>query len=504
VVPVAAPPTPAVKAPIPTVPNLSSATGANVPAISVNPAINEGVDTRIDSEIRTPTETPPSHVDAAAGGQRLRVIFCGTYPVGQTNGYAKVVYYICKYLGHYEDIDLHVWGFQNYKIVRGVQRNDIPASVTLHDALAKEDPKRHGFGEKEFGPFLKKNRYDIVIIFNDMVVTSALTSSIVQNLTPEERKQFKLISYMDQVYPYQRPQYIQVLNEYFDAVIAFTPYWAKVARDLGVTKPLFWFPHGFDKDLYFPVNQRLARLLFNLPEDAFIVGTTNRTQPRKALNHTLMSWAMCVERHWKKCEAAAASGAPKPQHILLVMGSSSTAFWNMEEIWADQMRRRGVPAAEGTHYIQFLPAPQTYTDRQINILYNAFDVHVSNVLGEGFGLIAFECAGIGRGVVAPDIGGHKEFLLPSHSILVKPVMESYLDNQTDGIGGLAEISNPADIAEGLWAYYTNPKLLKKHSARAREYILTNYQWPTMVAYFHDMLLHFKAGAGGNWAPLTSD
>ena len=30
---------------------------------------------------------------------------CGTYPIGTSNGYSKVVYYISKYLGKYENID---------------------------------------------------------------------------------------------------------------------------------------------------------------------------------------------------------------------------------------------------------------------------------------------------------------------------------------------------------------------------------------------------------------
>ena len=30
---------------------------------------------------------------------RLKVMFCGTYPIGQSNGYSRVVYYIAKFLG---------------------------------------------------------------------------------------------------------------------------------------------------------------------------------------------------------------------------------------------------------------------------------------------------------------------------------------------------------------------------------------------------------------------
>ena len=134
---------------------------------------------------------------------KTRVLFCGTYPIGQSNGYSRVVYYIAKHLGIHTDLKVTIYGFQNYNQTSGSdQRNDIPNTIKLHDALANEEPKRHGFGEKEIGTFLKNNPQDIVIIFNDMVVTSSIAATIIKELSEEERKKFKLVSYMDQVYPY--------------------------------------------------------------------------------------------------------------------------------------------------------------------------------------------------------------------------------------------------------------------------------------------------------------
>ena len=139
-------------------------------------------------------------VPAPAPGQ-LRVLFCGTYPIGQSNGYSRVVYYIAKYLGAKQDIALTIYGFQNFQQTFGsAQRNDIPSNVRLHDALATEEPKRNGFGENEIGTFLKANPQDVVIIFNDMVITSALVQTIIKEIP---QRTFKFVSYMDQVYPYQ-------------------------------------------------------------------------------------------------------------------------------------------------------------------------------------------------------------------------------------------------------------------------------------------------------------
>ncbi len=109
-----------------------------------------------------------------------RIMLCGTHPIGQTNGYSRVMYYISKFLGEKTDIDLTIYGFQNYvqSYSQTVIRNEIPSRVIIHDALASEEPKRNGFGEKEIGNYLKKNPQDIIIIFNDYMITSSLTQTI--------------------------------------------------------------------------------------------------------------------------------------------------------------------------------------------------------------------------------------------------------------------------------------------------------------------------------------
>ena len=45
--------------------------------------------------------------------EKKRVIFCGTHPA-QFNGYSKVVYELCKNLLNNTDIELFVFGFQNF------------------------------------------------------------------------------------------------------------------------------------------------------------------------------------------------------------------------------------------------------------------------------------------------------------------------------------------------------------------------------------------------------
>jgi len=108
----------------------------------------------INNTIIVGEETKKKSIDwwVPSEKNKTRVMLCGTYPIGSSNGYSKVVYYISKYLGEYKDIDLTVYGFQNVSNTNGKNlRDNIPKNVKIYDAMANENPKRSGFGEKEIG-----------------------------------------------------------------------------------------------------------------------------------------------------------------------------------------------------------------------------------------------------------------------------------------------------------------------------------------------------------------
>lgn len=452
----------------------------------------------------TPTPTPAplavntapitvslANWEAPRTDDKLRVMICGTYPIGQSNGYSRVMYYISKYLGRKDDIKLTIYGFQNYQQTAGSsQRNDIPSSVVLHDALATENPKRQGFGEKEIIEYVANNPQDMIIIFNDMVITSALTQNLVKNLPQNIRKRFKLVSYMDQVYPYQKKQYIDILNEHFDAVVAFTPYWESVVRGLGLKKsiPSYYFPHGFDHELYYPIDRQIARMFFKIPKDAFVVLNLNRNQPRKRWDFTIMAWADVVARYWADPKRSAAK-VP-----MLMIGTVIQGFWELIEIYEHELNKRGISIEIGKQHIVAMPRPQQMSDRDINILYSACDIGLNTCEGEGFGLCQFEHAAVGCPQVAANIGGFKEFLHAGNSKLVEPKWNYYIDKQRDGIGGFAEVGDPKDFANAMWEYYQSPELVAEHGKTARREILTNYRWETMVNHFHRVIHKIHAQA----------
>jgi glycosyltransferase involved in cell wall biosynthesis len=423
-----------------------------------------------------------------------RIMICGTYPIGTSNGYSKVVYYISKYLGQYEDIDLTIYGFQNFANTNGANiRSDIPSRVKLHDAMAHENPRRNGFGELEIGNYIKNNPQDVIIIFNDNIITSALTQTII-NECGSNRNKFKLVSYMDQVYPYQKKNYIELLNQYFDGIIAFTPYWQGIARKLGIKEsmPMFSFPHGFDHKLYYPIPTNVARAYFGYDEDAFMVLNLNRNQPRKCWDHTMIAWVEFVEKHYqvnvknKKGDFKTNKHTKRP--VKLIVGTQMNGYWDLMDVVENEVKFRDVPLEYVKNTIMHVNMPQQLSDREINILYNSSDVGVNNANGEGFGLCQSDQLGVGKPQICPNIGGLKEFLNEYNSILLNPVSSMYLDNKSAGIGGKAEITNPHDFAEAFWKYFSNPELAEKHGKRGREQMLTHYRWETLVEYFYKRII----------------
>lgn len=410
---------------------------------------------------------------------KTRIMLCGTYPIGTSNGYSKVVYYICKYLQKYNDIELTVYGFQNVNNTNGANiRNDLD-NVILYDVLANENPKRNGFGEKEIGNYIKKNPQDIIIIFNDSIITTALVATLVKECW-NEKNNFKLISYMDQVYKYQKKEYIQILNSFFDGIITFTPYWQEIAIKLGITKPLYNFPHGFDYNLYYPIPQNVARLYYNYNDDDFMILNLNRNQPRKRWDISIIAWAKFLVMCYSKFK--------KISNLKLVIGTSMNGYWDLMELFQNEIRFTEIPWEEAKYTLVKIDNPQQLSDRDINILYNACDIGLNTADGEGFGLCTFEGLGVGKPQVASYLGGMIEFLSEDYSFKIEPKSYIYLDHKSVGIGGKAELISPEECANIFFKYYMDRNLLKTHGENARKNILTHYRWETLVEYFYKNII----------------
>lgn len=402
----------------------------------------------------------------------VRVLLFATYPYS-TNGYSQVAFELAKHIAlNKSDIELTYYGFQNFgNNPQHAKERQLPSNVQMYDAYAGEVTKQMGFGFDQVTDFVTINKPDVCIIYNDMVVVS----NILDKLHKVENKNFKIIVYIDQVYLYQKKEFIKRLNEQSDYVLAFTPYWEDIVKGLGIQKPTGFLRHGFNPELHYPVPTELCRSYYNLKMSDFIVLSLNRNQPRKRYDILLQAWAEFVSKHMD-------------EPVKLLVATAIQGGWNLLEVYERELAKRNITLEEGLKHVIFIDNPQQLTDEDVNILYNVADISLSVVDGEGFGLCNFQQAAIGRPQIVPRIGGFLDFFNDDTAIMLEPRLTFYIDSARDGVGGEAQLVDYKDAAAALERYYKDPELRKRHGENARKKILKEYRWGPIGDKLYDIIM----------------
>ena len=386
-----------------------------------------------------------------------RVLFFGTHPK-QFNGYSKVVYEIAKSICDSPDIKLSIYGFQNFH-ENQKHRTDLSKDIIIYDAFANEQPKGIGFGVNQVKEFVKLNRPDVCIVYNDMLVIQ----QIISQLKSIENQTFKIIAYIDQVYLNQKKEFIDFVNKNVDAAIMFTKGWEECIKKQGLSVPAYYLEHGFNPMTYFPIPKNLARQYFGVKPEDFVILNLNRNQPRKR-------WDICL-----KAFAEVVSRRPD-EPIKMLIATAVTGAWNLVDIFERELKKRGLTIEVGMKHIIFLDNPQKITDEETNLLYNVADIGINTCDGEGFGLCNFEQAGLGIPQVVPRLGGFVDFFDDDTAMLMDPKMAYYVDSTRDMVCGEALLCDYMDFVDAIEAYYTSKELRERHGQAARKNILTNYSW----------------------------
>lgn len=395
----------------------------------------------------------------------MHVSIFGTHP-SQMNGYSKVVYELLQALSIKEDIQLSIFGFQNTN-VNNNHRKSMPSNVFIHDAAIHENPKSHGFGFEQVNCFLATHRPDVIVIYNDCMIIS----EILKQINKIEKRDFKIVLYVDQVYPYIPKMFINLINEKADAVILFTKYWEQCIKEQGVTVPTHVLEHGFNKNNYFNVPVDVARKYFGINENDYIVLNLNRNQPRKRWDICLKAWAEVVKKH-------------QDEPIKLLIGTSVHGAWNLLEIYERELKKRDLTLEIGMKHIIMIDSPQTLSDTDVNILYNVADLGLTTCDGEGWGLCSFEHLAVGVPQIAPRLGGFLDFLTDENATLIDPSWAYYVDNTRDLVGGEANVCNYVDFVDAIELHYSQKT---KRSKTHREEIISKYAWDKIANKFVDIM-----------------
>ena len=119
---------------------------------------------------------PPAIITPLA--KKLKFMLVSTH-CHQYTGYSKVSYGILRQLAQCPWLDVTHFAFQKFpqqQFAEGYR--PYPSNITVIDACANETPFEQGFGFKQLPDAIRKEKPDVIMIFNDMSVVGKFLGEI--------------------------------------------------------------------------------------------------------------------------------------------------------------------------------------------------------------------------------------------------------------------------------------------------------------------------------------
>jgi glycosyltransferase involved in cell wall biosynthesis len=405
--------------------------------------------------------------------KKLKFLLVGTH-CHQVTGYSKVTYGLIKQLSKESILEVTHFGFQRHG---GLSPNyrPYPPNIRVIDAAELErraqppnSPNQQGFGFNVLPDVIRSEKPDVVFIYNDMMVITRFLEELRKSGVP---RTFKIWLYVDQVYNTQLQALLDIINRDADRVFAFTQYWKKCLKDQGITRPIDILGHGFERDVFTPLNKEETRKKLGLPPDVFIITSLNRNQPRKRYDILLMSFVELIAKY-----------PTKPIFLMCICDKGEKGGWWLFEIFQRELRLRNLPIERFNNRLVLTTSDMNFRDEDINMFYNIADIGISSADGEGWGLCNFEQMGVGIPQVVPDIGGFKEFCSKDNTVIVKPKYRVYQPTVHSPVGGESEAVDPHDLCLGVEEYLLDSEKRRKHGEAARKAVL-EFTWENVTKMF---------------------
>lgn len=422
---------------------------------------------------------------AEAKSPRTKILLVGTDP-NQPTGYARVTHALLQQLAAAGDIDVVHFSIQTQGESKAGRT--VPSSIRQINADELEAPRvklgapATGFAFRELPAQILKEKPDVVLIYNDLaVITTYLDEIRRQGL----KRTFQIWAYVDQVYTFQPPAFVDAINRDCDRIFVFSPAWRTILRGQGLTRPCDVIKHGFDKKLFHKIPKEIARQSAGIPKEAFVFLSLNRNQPRKRLDLLIMAFVELIVKY-----------PTRPIFLMCICDKGDYGGYPLFDIYARELALRGAPVEHFSSRLMITSEYKCHADTDINVFYNLADVGVSTAEGEGFGLCTFEGLGLGIPQIVPDIVGYREYCSEENCLLVKPTTRYYLPGVYSPVGGEAHAVEPSAVAAAMEKYYTEGDLRAVHAARGEETV-AKYTWEQAAAQLIRRLRDVRAGEDEN-------
>jgi glycosyltransferase involved in cell wall biosynthesis len=406
----------------------------------------------------------------------VRILFYATYP-DQPIGYGKVAHMLSNYLAGQPNTEVYYFGISNVPEL-AVQR-DIHPNIKFIDVLAEE--KKIGSAE-EYGvdiidKFMREIKPHVFFVYNDIIVTCRLFNALLAYRA--ENPLVKFVSYLDLVYPYERPEYVQHVNRNTDLIFVFSECWKQNLVDMGVpAEKIRILYHGFNEEIFSMVPLKDAKVDMGFKEDDFFVLNVNRNTYRKALDISIAAFVKFLMRE---------NFDPRIKMYMTCHLKTKNGY-DLENVLLTECLRNKIPF-ELVNGRVLTPGPTRtgkMPDELINGLYNACDVGINTCTGEGFGLCNMEHAALGRPQIVSGVGALVDVFggeAAGNSVVVKPRATFSTTEALDGHSGDQSVCSADDFAEALSFYFRNPKIAAEHGTRLALHMRGKYHWPTILERF---------------------
>jgi glycosyltransferase involved in cell wall biosynthesis len=369
----------------------------------------------------------------------MRLLIIGTHPE-HTTGYSRIMYGMVQALLE-KVVDLHVtvFGIQRYYTTTADTRKLEHPRLNMYDVVENSEDD-FGYGTAILQNFVDINQPDAIMIYNDSYVTTQYCKIIEKCKKPPP-----VFAYLDQIYEYQDPQYVELINKYMKHVICFSREWELNAKKWGITAPTSVMRHPVNVPMIKP-SKIEARRALHLPQDTFIFLNLNRNQERKRPDLTIIGYVWFLARN-------------PDAKVHLYMGNVRDETFDLAKIFDAECVNNGIQR-DPEKYMTL--NSKAFTDAEVHNLYAACDVGVNTCQGEGFGLCQYEHAMYGKPQIVSAVGGLKDGFDSTNSIQLHPIAHLY-GKREDKIPDMPRIVDAADLADGMTTYYTDKEVYTNHA-----------------------------------------
>jgi glycosyltransferase involved in cell wall biosynthesis len=294
----------------------------------------------------------------------MKILFFASHPELPI-GYSKIGNILSNHMA--KNHIVYYFAISNFK-QNNIERYIHP-NIILLDALEMEKAKNSDelYGVNVICDVINDIQPDLVFLYNDIIVINRIFNSMIIN---KIKINFKIWSYLDLVYEYEKMDLIYNTNKFSDKIFVFSDCWKNNLIKIGISSDkIFVLNHGFDSDTFFYIDPVISKQKFGFSPNDFIVLNTNRNSYRKGIDKTIGAFIIFLKRK---------NNNP---NIKLFLNMDTYGSYDIMNLIKVSCIKYDMDYNIVVNNHIFINPNKKYSDEMINYLYNACDVGINTCFG---------------------------------------------------------------------------------------------------------------------------